>query len=231
MKFELSDRDRQVVIMVSRLGQVSTMHLKTLLFADVNRISMDRCIKRLRDDKLIKRLGARARGQSKGTPPSVYVLGPKGWWYLRRQGEYPSITAIREHSLHIADIFTKLVELDRAGTIKLLPATDIEHVVGNMRVDLYVDFGLPALSKRRPYYVEVQEHARADLIKQKLTAHWEAYENAQGGFYPEVAFVARDDYLKWRIGRLMQPHHRELVTVYTLDEFLTAITAQKAGKQ
>lgn len=225
MRFELSDRDRAVVQAVSQLGQLSTHHIKTLLFNDVSRLSMDRSIKRLRDDKLIKRVGMRSFGMKGGTPPAVYILGPKGWWYLKRQGDYPSVTAVREHTLHIADLFIELVDLDRTGDIKVLYDTSVEYVVENMRVDLYADIAIPAISKRRRYYIEVQEHARPDLIKQKLTAHWSAFTTHTGASYPEVAFVARDDYIKFRINRLIPSHMRELFTVYLADEFLTKATS------
>lgn len=226
MKFELSDRDRQVVAAVSRLSQLSTLHIKALIFPHVNRISMDRSIKRLRGDKLLKKVGVRAAGMKGGTPPSVYILGPKGWWYMKRQGDYPSVAAVREHTLHVADLFVRLVELDRAGTIKLLPETAPEHVVGSMRVDLYVVLHVPASGEEGAYYVEMQEHARADLIKAKLQAHWSAFQAFTGDFYPEVAFVARDDYIKYRITRLIPAHMRRLFNVYTADEFIEHATRE-----
>lgn len=224
MKFELSDRDRAVVSTVSQLAQVDTAHIKALLFNNVTRVRMDHRLRVLRDQKLIKKVGVRSTGMKGGTPPAVYILGPKGWWYLRRQGDYPSVTAVREHTLHIADIFVRLVELDRAGGIKLLPDTQTEYVVDNMRVDLYADIALPAISKRRRYYLEVQEHARPDLIKQKLNAHWAAFTTYTGASYPEVAFVARDEYIKFRLNRLVPAHMRELFTVMTADEFLARAT-------
>ena len=229
MRFELSDRDRQLVQTVSQLSQVSTAHIKSLVFPDVSRVRMDHRIRVLKEQRLIKKLGVRATGYRGGTPPAIYVLDHKGWWYLRREGDFPTVSKVSEHTRHIADIYVGLVEAHREGTIKLLPETRPEKIVDNMRVDLYVDLVLPSANRRRRIMVEVQENARPVVINQKLQAHWQAFETAvlePGKKYPPVAFVAKDEYTRYRINRLIPAHMRQLFSVYGVEEFVAYATRE-----
>lgn len=229
MRFELSDRDRLVMQTISLLNQASTAHLKSLVFHDVSRVSMDRCLRRLKAQRLIKKLGVRAAGYRRGTPPAIYVLDHKGWWYLNREGNFPTVTAVSEHALHVSDIYTGLVEADREGRIKLMPETRLEKGIENMRIDIYVDLVLPSAKRRRRIYVEVQENARPAVINEKLTHHWTAFETSvlePGKKYPPVAFVAKDEYVQFRIKRLIPDHMKELFSVHGVEEFVEYATRQ-----
>lgn len=218
--FELSDRDHAVLVMVARLSQVSSSHLKALLFDDVSRVSLDRSLKRLVAGKYLAKVGKRASQARGGTAPAVYRLGPKGHWLLGLQGRFRSTVNVNAHTLVIADLFTALVQLDRLGAIKLLAEVSVEHGVGHSRADLFVDYALPALGKRRRYYIEVQMSARPDVIRRKVEAYWDAYNSSRMAVFPFVAFVVLDEWHASEIGRLLPERSRELFQVHMIDDFM-----------
>lgn len=231
MRFELSDRDRQTVQTVGYLSQVSTPHLKELVYDGVSRQRMDLRLKFLRQQKLIKKLGVRSTGDKPGTPPAIYILDHKGWWFLRREGNYPTVSKVSEHTLHVADIYTGLKAADKIGQIKLLPESRVEKRVENMRVDLYVDVALPAIGRRRRYFVEVQENARPAVIQEKIKNHWAAFETSTEASYPRVVFVAKDPYIQYRIRRLIPPNMTELFDVMGIDEFIAHVIRSNVQSQ
>lgn len=219
MRFELTERDRHVVQMVSMLSQVSTFHLKALLFSDVHRISMDRSLKRLREQKLIRKVGVRAVAYKGGTAPAVYSLGSRGWHFVRRSGKYPGVGSIQEHTLTIADIYVALVDHERTGVIKLRPESGVEFTLDGLRADLYLDLAVPAINKRRRFFVEVQRNARKDIITGKMDAHYRA-SMASDGRWPTVAFVSQDDWIVSEIKRQIPTERRGLFTSLTVEEFV-----------
>lgn len=218
MNHELSPRDRHVLETLDQLTQLSTAHIYLLLFPSVSREIMDRCLRRLRGDRLIKRVGVRAAAHRGGTPPGVYTLTERGYWYLGQTNKKPRYT-INEHTLSVADLFVRLVELDREGAVKLLPETSVEHSVDHMRVDLYLDAVLTS-GKRRKRYVEVQRNARKDVISQKVNAHWNAYKTTTLERYPRVAFVVWDEYHAYLIKRLIPADKKDLFLVFMPDQFI-----------
>lgn len=223
MRLELPRRDDELIRGIGDWSQLATTHIKALYFPNVNRISMDRTLKRLRAEKYVRRVGVRAVGHQGGTAPGVYELGPKGFWWVKREPK--KVHRIAEHSLHVADMSVALIEAHRRGEI-IIETHELEKVVDNMRVDMYVDFKVPAIRKLRHYYIELQEHARPDLIKPKLEHHYDAYRAYAGERnYPEVALVARDEYIKSAISKLVPANMKRLVSVYTIEEFLAKATS------
>lgn len=224
--YELSERDRAVVALVSRLNQVSSSHLKTLLFDDVNRISLDRCLRRLTRGKYLTRVGKRAVGHRGGTPPAVYRLGPKGHWLLELTGRYRATVTVSEHSLKVTDIFVALMELERQGDIRLLPGTNTEQAIGHSRADLYLDYELNQARKRRKFYVEVQLNARGDIIRRKVEAYWDSFISTSEPVFPFVAFVVWDSWHEHEIRKLIPDKAHKLFKVYLPHEFMEAVTAE-----
>jgi Replication-relaxation len=220
---ELSSRDRQVVELVGRLTQASSAHLRSLLFDSVSRVSLDRSLKRLTASQYLVKIGKRAVGAKGGTPPAVYRIGARGHWLLGREGRYRATIGINNHALRVSDLFTELVLLDRQGIIKLLPDTTLEYPVGHSRADMYVDVALPAIGKRRRYFVEVQLSSRADIITKKIEAYWDAYSTSNAQTWPVVVFITWDEFHRYRIKQRM-PKRQELFKVLLIDEFISVLT-------
>jgi Replication-relaxation len=197
---ELAQRDAAVVQCVGRLNQVASTHIQELLFNDVSRIPRDRCLARLVRDDYVMRVGRRAPGPKGGNAPVVYQLGRRGWWYLGKAGKYWGRRAVSEHSLIVADIYTRLVLLDRSEDIKLL-AAEPEYAAGHSRADLFVDAGIPAISKRRKYYLEVQRSSRPDVIGKKLQGYGQTFDATHAEVWPYVVFVVLDGYHKREVAK------------------------------
>jgi hypothetical protein len=213
---ELTPRDAAVVELVGRLNQAASTHIQALLFHDVSRIPRDRCLARLVEGDYLVRVGHRAPGPHGGNAPIVYQLGPRGWSYLGRTGRYWRRRAVSEHSLIVADIFTRLVGLDRDGTIKLL-AAEPEYPVGQARADLFLDAGIPGIGKRRVYYLEVQRSSRRDVIKGKLSTYSAMFETTKLDVWPWLVFIVMDEYHKREVTRQVPGKVREWVRVWTPD--------------
>jgi hypothetical protein len=218
---EISPRDALVVRLVGRLTQAASSHIRQLIFADVDRLPMDRCLKRLTDRKYLVRIGRRAPKPQGGNTPAVYQLGARGWWYLQKGGRYWGRRAVSPHTMNIADLFTELVVMDRDGRIRLLEI-DLEHQLKRIRADMYIDAAIPAVGKRRRFYVEVQLSARPDIIHKKAEAYLQAYQMSTADTWPMVAFVVWDSYHQHQIRKLLPKH--ELFNVYLPDEFISVLT-------
>ncbi len=219
---ELTQREAAAVQLVGRLNQMSGIHLKELLFSTVTRQARDRVLARLVAEDYLMVVGRRAPGRRGGNSSTVYQLGRRGWWYLNKAGKYWGRRAVSEHSLIIADMFTRLVALDKDGTIKLLEL-DPEHSTGNSRADLYVNAGIPAIQKRREYYLEVQRSARPDVIRGKLHAYAETFEKSNAHPWPWLVFVVIDPYHKSEIARQVPKDMREWVRVWLIEEFFDSL--------
>lgn len=201
------------------MTQLSTGHIYAMLFDPVHRKAMDTSLKRLRDQKLIRKVGVRSIAYKGGAVPAVYSLGPRGWHFMRRAGKFPGVGSIQEHTLNIADIYVALKGHDKAGAIRLLDDTGLEYSLDGLRADLYLDLAIPAIKKRRRFFVEVQRNARKDIISQKIEAHWRA-SMASDGNWPTVAFVSPDDWIISEIKKQIPPERRGLFVAYTTDGFI-----------
>lgn len=222
MSISPSPRDQQVLRGLSALNQAATTHIKRLYFHDVNRISMDRSLERLTKHGFIVRIGRRNTGTA-GAPPAVYQLGPRGWTYMRRTGLYKR-REVFEHTLCVADIYVATVEMHRAGLIVIDPESDLEHTVGHLRADYYLVADVPAINKRRRFYVEVQRSMRKGDVTQKIDNYFDAFKMTPGGqFFPRVVIVVRDHHDRLTVQRWIPADRRKLFSVMLFDEFLAEI--------
>lgn len=227
MRMIITSRDEQVLEALSTFTFLDTSHVKSLLFSDVHKESMYRSIRRLRRHRLIRQVGVRSSALDikGGTPPGVYALSHKGFYFIKHPGKYKGGEDWR-HALLVADINVGLIEREREGLIKLLDDSRLEYSTGSMRADLYLHIGIVATRVRRKFLVEVQRNARTDVIGPKIEAHWQAFQTYVGeGKYPRVAFVVKDEGHLIQIRRQIPPQRKELFDVYLIEEFLAAACA------
>ncbi len=215
---ELAPRDREVIKLIGILSQASSAHIKDMVFPDVNRISMDRALKRLAREEYVRRVGRRMPGPLGGNSPSVYRLGKKGWWHVGRDDPNPGVRAVNEHSLLLADVYVRLELLERAGLIVIFERR-LEYHVGDGRADMYLDIGIRARQWRGKYYLEAQRNARSDAIKPKLDQYGREFSSTRLDPWPLLVFMVWDTDHKRGISRLVPKDSAEWVRVYMLDEF------------
>src|SRR4051794_36639090 len=97
----LADRDRRIVQLVGRYGQVGAGQIAALIFDNSNPTPMYRALKRLVDRGYLIRLERRTVGGARGgSGQYIYSLGKKGH-YLLMTGKYTPVRAIRYHTLAI----------------------------------------------------------------------------------------------------------------------------------
>lgn len=220
MRVELTARDARVLESLVQFTHLATPHIKTMHFNDVSRVSMDRSIKRLKKQGLIRKVGVRAVGLQGGTAPGVWALSHKGFYYIKHPGKYKGSDDPR-HTLLVADIHVGMLEQERAGVIKFMDDTRLEFPTASMRADMFLHFGIIVAQKRRKFLVEVQRNGRTDVITPKINAHWNAFDTSIGeGKYPRVAFVVNDEGHKLQIARQIPAERRELFSVHMIDEFI-----------
>src|SRR6266487_1921473 len=152
---KLAARDAAVVELVGRFGQLSTTHIKAVLFPGIaSHTPVNRSCARLLASHQLARVGRRASATVNGASPYVYQLGPEGWKFCGLPGAYQRSTAVNEHSLGVADVFVSLIEAERDGLLKLL-GFELEQTIGGMRADAWADIGIVAEAQKAEYFLEV----------------------------------------------------------------------------
>lgn len=195
----LNPRDLRVVESFGRYPQQTTKHICHLHFNPNSPTPCLRSIRRLVKAGMLAYLGTRPRDN--GIGPAVYALGRRGWWYLKKGGEYTR-AKVNPHTLHVADVGLLLELTARDGIIKL-DSLETEHQIGHSRADLYVDVGL-ADGFFYEYALEVQITYRRDTIRAKVEAYTTSFNEAGAkniDHFPTVVFVVWDEYHAAQIKR------------------------------
>ncbi|MGB3684934.1 MAG: replication-relaxation family protein [Ornithinimicrobium sp.] len=210
----LTRRDQRVVALVNAFGQLTSKHVRALVFAD--NASMTPCnerLKKLAQMKMLSRVERRlVGGDGGGSGLYAYQLGPAGWKLCGREGKYWGRKSIDHHALAIADVFVMLKEAETAGQLVVagvLTEPDCWETVGgeSLKPDMLIEVELPALGKRRLVWLEVDLGTeRQRHITEKLDRYVRAYKRASHDFtFPQVVFVTPDslraDALRWLMGR------------------------------
>lgn len=206
------DRDYQVLVMVSRFGQLGTGEIKALLFNETTRIPCDKVLKRLRDAELLELVEQpHPGGRRGGTSMNVYQLGKNGW-SMFYQGRRKVQRAIRYHALTVADVFVAVKQAERAGWLDILDWqvesdawADVDGV--DLRPDMYLELGLPEqkyeeidddgtvriVAPTCPLLLEIDLGGeRQKQIIEKLERYAYAYNHAEaypGDVFPQVVFL------------------------------------------
>ena len=119
--------------------------------------------------------------------------GPEGRQLVHGESARPT-RSISYHTLEIANTYTRLVRLERAGTLRIihcLTEPECHESIGGQRIepDLFVELAL-ASGARRHLWVEVDMATKANesegrkQIKDKLGRYWRAYTN-ESDHWPE----------------------------------------------
>jgi hypothetical protein len=228
----IDGRDRRIVGLVARFGQLASSHVDVLVFREnKSRNPCHVALRRLTERGYLARIERRTVGGRRGgSGVFVYQLGPLGW-ELYREGRYRPRRAIDYHALAIADIYIAALELERTGKLEIVgysnePDCHITISGYQLKPDLYLEI------RRAQHTVKI--FIEADMgtegqrhLKEKVLRYWRAYEAADETEWPEfpmIVFVAVDDYrvqeLKWLL--LQGPKEAQpLFRVFSMAEFST----------
>jgi hypothetical protein len=193
---QLSERDRAVVELVAKFGQMTTGQIRAGLFADLaSATPLDRTLKRLVEQKHLSRLKRLIGGDQGGSGQYVYQLGRAGWKLLDKSGAYWAPRSVNLHTLAIADCYVMLL----CGELEIIQFTtepNCHQTVGNLRLtpDACVVLGDRAEQIKYEYWLEVDrgtEHL--DKIQDKYSRYWRAFQMWQEEFFPTVLFAVPDE--------------------------------------
>jgi Replication-relaxation len=222
---ELSGRDIAVLRLANQYKQIAPSHLAAAVFADVSATPLDRCLHRLVEHQYLVRIGRRASSFKGGAGGFVYQLGPRGWWYLKRPGQYFK-RAVSEHALKVADAFVELLEGRAAGKLDILHLAT-EYPVGDAVADMYVELGVYNPRRKLSFFLEIDLGTeRVKRIEAKLDAYLKAYRASELEIFPYIVFVVPDDWREHEINRIIKNHAgKELFSVClfgkTVDKLLS----------
>lgn len=204
------ERDRQIVLSVSRFEQLAAGHIQTVHFSGLaSATPFYDAMKRLVDRKYLARIERRTiGGNGAGSGQYVYQLGSKGWALARREGRYWPFRAINYHMLAIADVYVALKQSERAGDVVLRgistePDTWLTLGGVEVRPDLLVELDVPSKRATLRAWVEVDLGTeRQKQIKAMLSRYVHIWQNSTEQV-PLVLFlvpdVEREAELKWII--------------------------------
>jgi DNA-binding Lrp family transcriptional regulator len=208
---ELNQRDLSIVHHVDRFKQLSSSHIRDLLFAaQLSRTSCHRRLQRLTELGFLHRVERRVVGGMRGgSGQFVYSLGRKGF-YIGNSGRYNPARSVNYHALAIADVYLVLLKCEREGGLRIVGCStepDCHVTVGGceLKPDLYVE--LEREGKRLKAFLEIDLATEGQKqIKEKLSRYWQAYNQANTEawpVFPMVLWIAVDVYrakeLQWLI--------------------------------
>lgn len=212
--YELSDRDRRVIALVTRFKQLTARHITYLLFNDVlSKTPVDRTLKRLADRGYLLRTERRIVGGARGgSGQYVYSLGRRGF-FLTQAGRFAPMRTVNFHTLAIADAFIELKRLEQAGELVIIGVStepDCWVRVGGVELkpDMHVELAQPSVEPLK-LWLEIDMGTESQRqIREKLERYWRAYNEADvttWPVFPSVVFLAVDEErereLKWLVGQ------------------------------
>lgn len=212
----LSDRDKQLMLMVERFRLVSGSQARRLLWAESGELATEarlarRGLSRLEALGLLDRLERRIGGVRAGSAGSVFTLsaaGQRAARYLAGAGltkgrtpHEPGSQYLR-HTLAVTEIYVLLREAERAGRLDLL-AFDPEPTcwrsyIGRggarltLKPDAFVKLGVGAYEDS--YFMEIDCGSAGRGTLDRKARDYLAYyrtgaETADGGVFPRVLWV------------------------------------------
>jgi hypothetical protein len=222
---DLASRERAIVNLVSRFSQLTSFQIRSLVFPNIySHTPANRCLRRLVDAKYLIRIDRRLVGGTRGgSGQYCYGLGVEGH-KLHREGRYIPARAIRYHSLAIADCYVALVELERAGRLRILGYSnepDCHRTIGRyeLKPDLYAELSRPnGGSIRLMFEIDMGSQGQRQ-ITDKFARYWGAYKAAEPSEWPDdqyVLFVAVDDERQRELRWLLEKGNREQQALFRL---------------
>lgn len=221
---QLTIRDLDIVRLVERFSQLSSVHLSELVFADRSHSVPDRVLGRLVRLGYLARVGRRNSGDQGGAGAYVYQLGRYGRVLLDMQSR--ASANVSGHALLVADIYVALKRAEKMGVLAL-KNWDVEVSVPPVRADLFVSLDYPEQRRTVSYFFEADlATERPQRIAEKLDGYWQAAGKSDEEYFPYVVFVVvhlgrKAELL--RIIRGLPEERREMVRVFLLPELIAEL--------
>lgn len=168
----ITHRERQILAVIDRLGQVSSAHLDELVFHDVSTTRRKLVLQRMRRNRLIALVERRRMGgEHGGSGQHVYELAQEGLKLVGARRRYVR-HALDYHKLAIADVVVSLRRAEREGLLGVEylenePDCWVAFDGGRLEPDLHAI--IKTARGRLPLWVEVDLGTeRQRHVKEKL---------------------------------------------------------------
>ncbi|MDN3263300.1 replication-relaxation family protein [Streptomyces sp. CSDS2] len=222
---ELTYRDYEILKLVGAFGQLSSSHLKELIFADRSHSVPDTVLKRLDQHDYLSIVGRRASGPKGGAGAFTYKLGRFGRSLLNvNRTASPNVN---DHALMVADTYLELRRAESAGVLRVLDWEVERSVPPLVRADLFAAVEYPQQGRMSQYFLEIDRQSEAPKrIREKIAGYWLAVEGSKSDYFPFVVFVVKNEARKRELERVFKqlPDDRqEMVRVYLLSELIPAL--------
>lgn len=241
----LTDRDRAVIRSVLELGFVSGNQLARIHFAEADPRAVRRTLLRLTRLDVLERLPRVVGGVRAGSAGYVYRLGLAGqrlalhYGWLperrRRRSRVPG-TLFLNHALEVAELHTRLIEVDRTGRLELLelsaePACWRSYGgVGAQRSVLKPDsfLRLGVGNYELVFFIEVDRGSEGSRALMRQLRAYVAYydsgkEQAERGVFPKTLWLAPDERRVSAIEECVRQLPRENRELFQVELFTDAI--------
>lgn len=205
----LTDRDLQILRLVGRFGQLSSGHIRDLVFDGLSDVPCKRRLAHLTKHRALARIERRTvGGTGAGSGQYVYQLGSLGWQIVRREGRYWPYRAVNYHSLAVGDVYVDLKRLERVGQLRVEflsaePDTWASIAGAELRPDLHVILHDLVTNRIISLWIEVDMGTeRQKQLKDKMARYYHAFLHSTeellegmgiGRDFPLVAFLVPDD--------------------------------------
>ncbi|MGH2911955.1 MAG: replication-relaxation family protein, partial [Solirubrobacteraceae bacterium] len=239
---QLTDRDRQALLQVSRFGVMSGRQLQALLWSGGSPSARGRVarrgLSRLARLDVLQPLARRVGGERSGSASTTFAVGRAGQYLLgsgrRVRAAHTPGARYLAHRLAVAELYVELVETGRhGGSVELLsfdpePECWRPYMTGFatrqvLKPDAYLL--LATATREFAWFIE-QDMATEALptIKAKALRYHDYYrtgsEQTERGMFPRVLWIVPDtrraEQVAETLGRLpAQAQHLQLVTTTT----------------
>jgi hypothetical protein len=212
----LSERDLLIINTVDRFRLLQAEQLRRLYFNEISTLAGSaricrRALARLVDERVLHRLTRRVGGVRAGSSGHIYTLTAAGKRLLAYQGGQglPSDRGVHEpgegfvqHTLAIAELYTALVEQERAGRLQLVrfdpePACWRTHRTGFagsivLKPDAYAELAAGAFDHANFVEIDLASEGKQALLR-KLRAYVSYYrsgrEQSARGWSPRTVWI------------------------------------------
>lgn len=247
LRAELSDRERAVVITLRRVRVATAEHLTRLHGLGITQRHMRRLLAGLTEKRLIARIERQVGGRRAGSSGWVYALDVAGQRILdsprtRRRPWTPGQRFVA-HALAVTDLYVRLVEAERAGTLEVIEFTtepDCWRTFTGpgggrsvLKPDAHAVVGIGEYADH--YFLEVDRGtvSRSTLTRQAASyvEYWRSgVEQERAGVFPQVMWVVPDEARKEVVAEVFATQPTEAWQLFGVVTEAAALRVMGGGK-
>lgn len=234
----LLTRDLTTIHYLNKFQMLMSSHIQSFVFPDTSSTNpMYRSLNRLLADDYIAKLERRLIGGPHGGGSQyVYQLGLEGHHFTGRTDRYRPARIVRPHTLAIADVYRTMLELERAGLLRIVSydcEPDCHQTIGQfeLKPDMRVELLRPQTGSHIRLMLEVDLGSeRQAQLTSKLVRYWNAHQAATTDVWADdllVLWIVPDERRAQELRTLISrgtPEQQMLFRVQLMDNLAAALS-------